>query len=107
MVVKTLFARSDLMSVALPAESGGCGQVHSRPVVNGAPAKIWRITDADCPYCVAALKGDPQWGVDQLHIPQTPDEAELTEKMKEQGQMVQEQVSKALATNAMAAMQAA
>ena len=52
----TLYARSDLMSVAVPVESGGCGQNHSRPVIKGAPAKVWAL---DCPaHCEPYLRGD-------------------------------------------------
>ena len=51
----TIYARSDLMSVAVPVTSGGCGQNHSRPVKNGAPAKTWGLT---CPPCEKHLRGD-------------------------------------------------
>ena len=51
----SLFARSDLMSVAVPTSSGGCGATHSRPVTHGAPAKTWKL---DCPPCEQYLRGD-------------------------------------------------
>ena len=51
----SLYARSDLMSVSVPATSGGCGNSHSRPVSQGKPAKEWRL---DCPPCEGYLKGD-------------------------------------------------
>lgn len=51
----TLYARSDLMSVAVPVASGGCGDNHSRPVVSGAPAKVWGLK---CPPCESYLRGD-------------------------------------------------
>lgn len=51
-----LYARSDVMSVAVPVESGGCGQGHSRPVIKGAPVKVWGL---DCPdRCEPYLRGD-------------------------------------------------
>lgn len=50
-----LFARSDLMSVSIPATSGGCGSTHSRPVTRGSVARVWKL---DCPRCEAYLKGD-------------------------------------------------
>lgn len=52
-----LYARSDVMCVAVSAESGGCGRPggHSRPVINGAPAKIFKL---ECEPCEAYLRGD-------------------------------------------------
>ena len=49
------YPRSDVMSVSIPAESGGCGQSHSRPVIKGAPVKVWKL---DCPPCEAFLSGE-------------------------------------------------
>ena len=51
----TIYARSDLMSVAVPVTSGGCGTTHSRPVKSGAPVKTWGLT---CPPCEKHLRGD-------------------------------------------------
>jgi hypothetical protein len=51
----TVYFRSDAMSIAIPTTSGGCGQQHSRPVVKGAPVKVWGL---DCPPCEAHLRGD-------------------------------------------------
>lgn len=48
----TAYARRDVTHTARP---GGCGQSHSRPVVNGAPVKIWGL---DCPPCEADIFGD-------------------------------------------------
>ena len=60
----TLYARSDVMSVSIPVSSGGCGQSHSRPVHQGAPARDFRL---DCPGCENFLKGG---GRQVLHITQ-------------------------------------
>jgi len=51
----TLHARSDVVSVSVPVESGGCGQAHIRPVINGAPAKDWVL---DCFACEQFLRAD-------------------------------------------------
>jgi SAP domain-containing protein len=51
----TLYARSDMMSVSIPATSGGCGANHTRPVVEGAPVRDWGL---DCPPCEGYLRGD-------------------------------------------------
>ncbi len=114
----TLYARSDLMSVSIPATSGGCGDSHSRPVVQGAPVKTWGLT---CPPCEAYLKGsrkpqvlkttpgdpklgipskqervadcDPHWSSTPESVPLTPDEtstnATRTERATHQIQMIQ------------------
>jgi hypothetical protein len=50
----TLYARGDLMAVSVPETSGGCGTVHSRPVRDGAPDKLWAL---DCTACEHFLNG--------------------------------------------------
>lgn len=95
----TLYARSDVMSVSISRDSGGCGTSHSRPVKDGAPARDWGL---DCPDCEAHLKGsrkprilkntpgdpknnipsrqervadcDPHWSSTPESVPLTPDE---------------------------------
>lgn len=97
----SLYARSDVMSVAVPATSGGCGHQHTRPVVKGAPVKLWKL---DCAHCESFLRGDgrtkkihvtpgdkdngiapkmkkvadadPMWSSTPRSIPLTPDEEE-------------------------------
>src|SRR6185437_16681414 len=54
-ITMTLYARSDLASISIPATSGGCNSTHSRPVVKGAPAKVWKL---ECPPCESVLRGD-------------------------------------------------
>lgn len=52
----TVYLRSDVMCIAVPVESGGCGEQHSRPVIKGAPVKTFAL---DCPdRCEAYLRGD-------------------------------------------------
>ena len=89
-----VYARSDMVSVAVPPEHGGCGAQHIRPMVEGAPAKLWRL---DCPYCTVALKEDPRWSADQMTVPLTPDEERVAKRLEEEGDRVMHQVSAALA----------
>lgn len=51
----TLWARADVSYVSVPASSGGCGQPHTRPVVNGAPAKDFPL---NCQGCENYLRAD-------------------------------------------------
>lgn len=51
----TLYARSDVCSIAIPVSSGGCGAQHTRKVTRGVPDKVFSI---DCPPCESYLKGD-------------------------------------------------
>jgi hypothetical protein len=102
-VVKiSVYARSDVMSVAIPASDGGCGGQHSRPVVQGAPAKMWKLT---CGPCETAIKRDIRastvewtdkdhvkhehntstWGDDPTRIPLTPDEERVSQSMEKEG----------------------
>jgi hypothetical protein len=80
----TLYARSDLDTVALSRDGhGGCGQVHSRPVTNGAPEKLWALT---CPQCENHLRTDANWSVTVSAIPETPDELAEREEREKRGQ---------------------
>jgi hypothetical protein len=65
------YARSDVMNVTVSRAHGGCGDPHSRPIRNGAPAKIWQL---DCPQCRAYLHDDPLWSDTLADLPSTPDE---------------------------------
>ena len=114
----TLYARNDMCSTGIPVTSGGCGTTHSRPVVGGAPAKVWAL---DCPPCESFLNGatkpkilkftpgdakagipsrqehvpdmNPMWSSSPDAIPLTPDEqmrnATRTERGAQQLQMIQ------------------
>lgn len=78
----TVYARSDVMSVALSAVHGGCGAQHSRPVTHGAPAKVWAL---DCPACENHLRSDPLWAVMPADVPETPDEVHVREDQEKRG----------------------
>jgi hypothetical protein len=99
----SVFARSDVVYVAIPVENGGCGAGHGRPVLDGAPAKLWRV---DCPHCEAHLRHDPLWAQSSLEIPLTPDEQRIAKQMEEKGNQVMSEVSAALAKGSLEAMRA-
>jgi hypothetical protein len=66
-----VYARSDVVCVTVSHSHGGCGTVHARPVVNGAPAKVWSV---DCPQCKDYLAKDPLWSTTLADVPSSPDE---------------------------------
>lgn len=68
----SVFARSDVASVALSASHGGCGQVHTRPAPGGIPTQVWEL---ECRMCEEHLRHDSLWAPTALSIPETPDEA--------------------------------
>lgn len=109
-MISLLYARSDVMSVAVPAPLG-CGASHTRPVTRGAPAKIFKL---DCPPCEAYLRGDhrpkklvyevnkttgapirqqrvpdadPMWSSTPETVPLTPDEERVDATRRERGKM--------------------
>jgi hypothetical protein len=119
-----LFARSDVGAIRIPVESGGCGELHSRPVTRGAPAKTFRL---DCEPCISYLSGarkqkilkyhidaktgqtvrqervadaDPMWGPTEDTAPLTPDEERTNTTRQERGRMQIEMIQ------ALAAMRA-
>ena len=75
-----LYARSDVMSVNIAAESGGCGRPggHSRPVVNGAPAKVFKL---DCGPCESYLRGDRKPKILKYHLDPTTGQAVRQERV--------------------------
>lgn len=78
------FARSDVLYTAPTLADGGCGRGHSRPVVQGAPVKIWELND--CPQCENYLRNhDPHWAGTISEIPETPDEVLLREDQELRG----------------------
>lgn len=79
----TLYARSDVMHVALSADHGGCGESHSRTLTQGSPDKIWAL---DCPVCEQHLRSDPLWSPTLAEIPETPDELLAREEREKRGQ---------------------
>lgn len=70
------------MSVALGTAHGGCGEVHSRPVAQGAPARVWAL---DCPPCEDHLRSDPLWSATVSKIPETYDEQLTREDFDKRG----------------------
>lgn len=79
----TVYARSDVMHVALSSDHGGCGAAHSRPVTQGNPSKVWAL---DCPACENHLRHDPLWSVTLAEVPETPDEQHAREELERRGQ---------------------
>lgn len=79
-------ARSDVAAVTISQAHGGCGQPHSRPVVEGAPVKLWTLT---CPQCEDVLRSDPLWSGTVSEIPETPDEQRVREDQQRRGQREQ------------------
>lgn len=79
----TVYSASNLVWVAVSAEGhGGCGEPHSRPVVNGAPQQPWVLT---CEQCENFLRGDPMWSVTPADIPETYDEKKIREDFEKRG----------------------
>lgn len=71
----TVYARSDVAAVTISPEHGGCGQVHSRPVVAGAPARLWGL---QCEGgCEDVLRNDSHWAGTPHTVPETPDETAI------------------------------
>lgn len=92
----TLYARADVSYVSVPRESGGCGEPHSRPVINGVP-QPFVLTCQGCENFLRAdiarsggskkmrtINGDSGlalkerylglWGASPDTIPEAPDE---------------------------------
>jgi hypothetical protein len=98
-----VYARSDVMGIAIPMESGGCGQNHTRPVIQGAPAEIWKLS---CPQCETYIKDDIDrstykvtdrdgkttvinnsvWGEHPTKTPLTPDEQRIASDLQKEGE---------------------
>jgi hypothetical protein len=94
-----VYARSDVSSVTIPTTNGGCGNVHSRPVIAGAPVIIWKL---DCPFCHPVLLKEVEastmtwkdkegkthrvntstWADTEFRIPPTPDEEQVAVDME-------------------------
>lgn len=95
----TVYARSDVVCVALSKEHGGCGATHTRPVTHGSPMKVWGL---DCLSCEDHLRHDPHWATSPMEIPETPDEIRIREEQEKRG----EQTQKANMENAVASLAA-
>lgn len=83
------YARSDVMYVTVSRAHGGCGEAHSRPVVQGAPVKTWQL---DCPQCAAYLLNDPLWSGSLAEVPSTPDEDTARETARTQTERSREDI---------------
>jgi hypothetical protein len=84
----TLYARSDLAAVAVSRDHKGCGEVHRRPVVAGAPAKVWAL---NCHPCEDFLRSDSLWTTQITTIPETIDETSAREDIEKRGSIEQAQ----------------
>lgn len=84
----TVYARSDLMSVSISSQHGGCGETHSRPVREGAPDKLWALSCGG--GCENILRGDPHWSGHPDDIPETPDEQMVREANQRTGKKQRE-----------------
>lgn len=81
----TVYARSDVLSVSLSLDHGGCGATHTRPVTHGAPVKMWEL---NCPgKCENHLRHDPRWSANRTEIPETPDEVKIREDRENKGKL--------------------
>lgn len=67
----SVYARSDVASIALSASHGGCGRAHTRPAPGGVPVQVWEL---ECPMCEKHLRTDSLWAPTASSIPETPDE---------------------------------
>jgi Double zinc ribbon len=72
------------MSVTVPSESGGCNLLHSRPVIDGAPVKLWELTCAPCEAFLAKHNSD-LWSATISEIAETPDETKTREDFEKRG----------------------
>jgi hypothetical protein len=87
-VAMTVFARSDVAAVSISVDHGGCGQSHSRPVVEGSPVKLWALTCHG--GCEDVLRGDNHWAGTPHTIPETPDEVAIRMDVEKRGQADQQ-----------------
>lgn len=92
----TVHARSDVAAVTISVAHGGCGEVHSRPVIDGAPVKLWSLTcDGGCEN---VLRSDPVWASEIADIPETPDEENRRKQQERLGQRDQASATAAALT---------
>lgn len=92
----TVHARSDVAAVTIAPNHGGCGEVHSRPVVEGAPVKLWSLTCHN--GCEDVLRKDAHWSATISGVPETPDEKAYREDQELKGKQDQQnQTAEALA----------
>lgn len=81
----TVYARSDVAAVNISANHGGCGETHSRPVVGGAPARLWAL---ECSGgCEDVLRSDSHWAGTPHTVPETPDEVAIRLDVEKKNQI--------------------
>jgi hypothetical protein len=86
----TLYAQSNLDWVFVsPDGHGGCGSHHARPVVNGAPERLWKL---DCPQCEDHLRSSNQWSHTLSEIPETYDEKLARDDFDKRGARDRDQI---------------
>lgn len=91
----TVYARADLAHTLIPEAFGGCGERHFRPVVDGAPAKLWALDCQD--GCENYLRHDPLWSTTTTEVPETYDHRLAREQSEKSGKMDRErQLAEAL-----------
>ena len=91
----TVYARADLAHTLIPEAFGGCGERHFRPVVDGAPAKLWALDCQD--GCENFLRHDPLWSTTTTEVPETYDHRLAREQSEKSGKMDRErQLAEAL-----------
>jgi hypothetical protein len=80
----TLYATSNVVATTVPAENGGCGTEHRRPVISGAPQHPWGLV---CPPCEDFLRknNSDQWSITTSEIPETYDEKLAREDFDRRG----------------------
>lgn len=83
----TVYARNDVCAVSISPTHGGCGVTHSRPVVEGAPAKLWALTCHG--GCEDYLRHDPLWAATPQNIPETADETDIRLDVEKRNQIEQ------------------
>lgn len=88
MIPITVWARSDVAAVAISADHGGCGTVHSRPSPGGVPVKIWALTCEG--GCEDFLRSDALWSGTSHGVPETPDETTIRLDVEKRGQIEQQ-----------------
>lgn len=84
----TVWARNDVCAVSISPDHGGCGEAHTRPVVKGAPVKVWALTCHG--GCEDHLRGNSLWAGTPEGVPETPDETNIRLDVERRGQLEQQ-----------------
>lgn len=84
----TVWARNDVCAVSISPDHGGCGEAHTRPVVKGAPVKVWALTCHG--GCEDHLRESSLWSGTPQGVPETPDETTIRLDVERRGQLEQQ-----------------